>query len=68
MTEEWGAILVVDDDAEMRELVHDVLRIVDIGFADERDAGDGVVGGDQASLSGHRSHPHDGLWVGRQRG
>ena len=26
MTEEWGAILVVDDDAEMRELVHDVLK------------------------------------------
>ena len=26
MTEEWGAILVVDDDAEMRELVHDVLE------------------------------------------
>jgi DNA-binding NtrC family response regulator len=25
MTEEWGAILVVDDDVEMRELVHDVL-------------------------------------------
>ena len=72
MTEDWGAILVVDDDAEMRELVHDVLkdrghqvstagggeealkllaeqdccRRGD-GFADERDAGDGVVGGDQ---------------------
>ena len=26
MTEEWGAILVVDDDAEMRALVHDVLK------------------------------------------
>ena len=26
MTEDWGAILVVDDDAEMRELVHDVLK------------------------------------------
>ncbi len=26
MTEEWGAVLVVDDDAEMRELVHDVLK------------------------------------------
>jgi two-component system, NtrC family, response regulator HydG len=26
MTEEWGAILVVDDDAEMQELVHDVLK------------------------------------------
>jgi len=26
MTEEVGAILVVDDDAEMRELVHDVLK------------------------------------------
>ncbi|HSS31315.1 MAG TPA: sigma-54 dependent transcriptional regulator, partial [Nitrospiraceae bacterium] len=26
MTEEWGAILVVDDDTEMRELVHDVLK------------------------------------------
>ena len=26
MTEEWGAILVVDDDVEMRELVHDVLK------------------------------------------
>jgi DNA-binding NtrC family response regulator len=26
MTEEWGAILVVDDDAEMRDLVCDVLR------------------------------------------
>ena len=26
MIEEWGAILVVDDDAAMRELVHDVLR------------------------------------------
>ena len=26
MTEEWGAILVVDDDAEMRELVQDVLK------------------------------------------
>ena len=26
MTEEWGAILVVDDDAEMRELVHDVFK------------------------------------------
>lgn len=25
MTEEWGAVLVVDDDAEMRELVSDVL-------------------------------------------
>jgi len=24
--EEWGAILVVDDDVEMRELVHDVLK------------------------------------------
>lgn len=26
MTEEWGAILVVDDDADMRELVHDMLK------------------------------------------
>jgi two-component system, NtrC family, response regulator HydG len=26
MPEEWGAILVVDDDADMRELVHDVLQ------------------------------------------
>ena len=26
MTEEWGAILVVDDDAEMRELVYDVFK------------------------------------------
>ena len=26
MTEEWGAILVVDDDAGMRELIHDVLK------------------------------------------
>jgi two-component system, NtrC family, response regulator HydG len=26
MTEEWGAILVVDDDADMRELAHDVLK------------------------------------------
>jgi len=26
MTEDWGAILVVDDDAEMRDLVHDVLK------------------------------------------
>ena len=26
MTEDWGAILVVDDDAEMRELVHDVFK------------------------------------------
>src|SRR5215510_6870564 len=26
MTEDWGAILVVDDDVEMRELVHDVLK------------------------------------------
>src|SRR5215831_6654524 len=26
MTEEWGAILVVDDDVEMRELAHDVLK------------------------------------------
>ncbi|MFO0706193.1 MAG: sigma-54 dependent transcriptional regulator [Nitrospira sp.] len=26
MTEEWGAVLVVDDDAEMRELVYDVLK------------------------------------------
>src|SRR5262245_11605527 len=26
MTEELGAILVVDDDAEMRELLHDVLK------------------------------------------
>src|ERR1043165_5876608 len=26
MTEEWGAILVVDDDAEMRELIYDVLK------------------------------------------
>lgn len=26
MTEEWGAVLVVDDDAEMRELVFDVLK------------------------------------------
>ena len=26
MTEEWGAILVVDDDADMRELVRDMLK------------------------------------------
>jgi len=26
MPEEWGAILVVDDDTDMRELVHDVLQ------------------------------------------
>jgi len=26
MTEEWGAILVVDDDAEMRELIRDILQ------------------------------------------
>ena len=26
MTEEWGAILVVDDDVEMQELVYDVLK------------------------------------------
>ena len=26
MTEEWGAILVVDDDVGMRELVYDVLK------------------------------------------
>jgi DNA-binding NtrC family response regulator len=26
MTEEWGAILVVDDDTEMRELVRDILQ------------------------------------------
>jgi DNA-binding NtrC family response regulator len=26
MTEEWGAILVVDDDADMRELAHDMLK------------------------------------------
>ncbi|MEK7760095.1 MAG: hypothetical protein AAB433_00810 [Nitrospirota bacterium] len=26
MTEDWGAILVVADDAEMRELVHDVFK------------------------------------------
>lgn len=26
MTEEWGAILVVDDDADMRELTHDMLK------------------------------------------
>ena len=26
MTEEWGAILVVDDDADMREMVHDMLK------------------------------------------
>lgn len=26
MTEDWGAILVVDDDADMRELVHDMLK------------------------------------------
>lgn len=26
MTEEWGAILVVDDDMDMRELVHDMLK------------------------------------------
>ena len=26
MTEEWGAVLVVDDDVEMRELVFDVLK------------------------------------------
>ena len=26
MTEEWGAILVVDDDVGMQELVYDVLK------------------------------------------
>lgn len=26
MTENWGAVLVVDDDADMRELVHDMLK------------------------------------------
>ena len=26
MTEEWGPILVVDDDIDMRELVHDMLK------------------------------------------
>jgi DNA-binding NtrC family response regulator len=26
MTEDWGAILVVDDDADMRELAHDMLK------------------------------------------
>ncbi len=26
MTEEWGAILVVDDDPDMREMVHDMLK------------------------------------------
>ncbi len=26
MTEDWGAILVVDDDADMRELIHDMLK------------------------------------------
>lgn len=26
MTEEWGAILVVDDDVDMREMVHDMLK------------------------------------------
>lgn len=26
MTEEWGTILVVDDDADMRELAHDILK------------------------------------------
>ena len=26
MTEEWGAVLVVDDDVEMRELIFDVLK------------------------------------------
>jgi DNA-binding NtrC family response regulator len=26
MTEEWGAVLVVDDDADMRELAHDMLK------------------------------------------
>jgi CheY-like chemotaxis protein len=26
MTEEWGAILVVDDDADMRELAYDMLK------------------------------------------
>jgi DNA-binding NtrC family response regulator len=26
MTEDWGAVLVVDDDADMRELVHDMLK------------------------------------------
>mgnify|MGYP001382564811 CR=1 FL=1 len=26
MTEEWGAVLVVDDDAEMRSLICDVLK------------------------------------------
>ena len=26
MTEEWGTVLVVDDDVEMRELIHDVLK------------------------------------------
>ena len=26
MTEQWGTILVVDDDADMRELAHDILK------------------------------------------
>ncbi|MBK8277271.1 MAG: response regulator, partial [Nitrospira sp.] len=26
MTEDWGAILVVDDDADMRELAYDMLK------------------------------------------
>ena len=26
MTEEWGAFLVVDDDRDMREMVHDMLK------------------------------------------
>ena len=26
MTEEWGAVLVVDDDPDMREMVHDMLK------------------------------------------
>lgn len=26
MVEEWGAILVVDDDADMREMIHDMLK------------------------------------------
>ncbi|MBX3236061.1 MAG: sigma-54-dependent Fis family transcriptional regulator [Nitrospiraceae bacterium] len=40
MTEEWGAVLVVDDDAEMRSLVCDVLQdrghqCVSVGSGDE---------------------------------
>jgi CheY-like chemotaxis protein len=91
MTEEVGAILVVDDDAEMRELVHDVLKdrghqVTTAGSGQEavtllaeqdyavvltdlrmRMPGR-VVGGDQASLSGHQGHSHDGLWVSGHRG